>query len=96
MRFLGESLVYILRENSNCTEESTGYWVIHSFGLFIRIRLWALIDLTFELNKDTDRRSISGATGFAEIEVWTYLNLAGAIGFAEIQECFNCKLNLLD
>ncbi|EWM20688.1 hypothetical protein Naga_100433g3 [Nannochloropsis gaditana] len=41
-------LVYILRENSNCTEESTGYWVIHSgISLFIRIRLWALIDLTF-------------------------------------------------
>src|SRR6056297_2990486 len=32
-------LVYILRENSNCTEESTGYWVIHSgISLFIRIR----------------------------------------------------------
>jgi hypothetical protein len=58
-------------------------------GLFIHIRLWALIDLTFELNKDTDRRPISGAIGFAEKEVWTYLNLAGAIGFAEIQDCFN-------
>ncbi|EWM24808.1 hypothetical protein Naga_100628g2 [Nannochloropsis gaditana] len=51
-RFLGESLVYILRENRGRTEELTGYWVIHSgICLFIRIRLWALIDLTFELNK---------------------------------------------
>jgi len=41
-------LVYILRENSNRTEESTGYWVIRcGISLFIRIRLWALIDLTF-------------------------------------------------
>src|SRR6056297_3153575 len=32
-------LVYILRENSNCTEESTRYWVIHrGLSLFIRIR----------------------------------------------------------
>src|SRR6056297_1033449 len=38
-RFLGESLVYILRENSGRTEESTGYWVIHSgISLFIRIK----------------------------------------------------------
>ncbi|EWM20211.1 hypothetical protein Naga_100925g1 [Nannochloropsis gaditana] len=29
-RFLGESLVYILRENSGRTEELTGYWVIRS------------------------------------------------------------------
>jgi hypothetical protein len=27
-RFLGESLVYILRENSGRTEELIGYWVI--------------------------------------------------------------------
>jgi hypothetical protein len=43
-RFLGESLVYILRENSGRTEESIGYWgTCGVFGLFIR----ALIDLTF-------------------------------------------------
>ena len=31
-------LVYILRENSDCTEESTGYWVIRrGISLFIRI-----------------------------------------------------------
>jgi len=29
-RFLGESLVYILRENRGRTEELTGYWVIRS------------------------------------------------------------------
>jgi hypothetical protein len=28
--------------------------------------------------------NLSGAIGFAEVEVWTYLNLSGAIGFAEI------------
>jgi len=44
-------LVYILRENRGRTEESTGYWVTSGISLFIRIRLWALIDLTFELNK---------------------------------------------
>jgi len=31
IRFLSESLVYILRENIYCTEESIGYWVIRSF-----------------------------------------------------------------
>jgi len=32
----------------NEDEESIGYWVIRSgISLFIRIRLWALIDLTF-------------------------------------------------
>jgi len=37
-RFLGESLVYILRENSGRTEEITGYWVIRcGITLFIRI-----------------------------------------------------------
>jgi hypothetical protein len=52
-RFLGESLVYILRENSSRTEELN--WILgypqRCFGLFIRIRLWALTDLTFELDK---------------------------------------------
>jgi hypothetical protein len=37
-RFLGESLVYILRENSGRTEELIGYWVIRcGISLFIRI-----------------------------------------------------------
>jgi hypothetical protein len=37
-RFLDESLIYILRENSGRTEELIGYWVIQQrFGLFIRI-----------------------------------------------------------
>ena len=38
-RFLGESLVYILRENSGRTEVSTGYWVTCGISLFIRINL---------------------------------------------------------
>jgi hypothetical protein len=50
-RFLGESLVDILREKSDRTEESIGYWVTCGISLFIRIRLWALIDQTFELDK---------------------------------------------
>jgi hypothetical protein len=53
-RFLGESLVYILRENSSRTEELNwilGYPPQRCFGLFIRIRLWALTDLAFELDK---------------------------------------------
>ena len=52
-RFLAESLVYILRENSGRTEELN--WILvypqRCFGLSIRIRLWALIDITFELDK---------------------------------------------
>ncbi|EWM20838.1 hypothetical protein Naga_100497g2 [Nannochloropsis gaditana] len=43
-RFLGESLVYILRENRGRTEELTGYWVIHSgICLFIRISPYFLL-----------------------------------------------------
>jgi hypothetical protein len=42
-------LVYIPRENISCTEELN--WILgypqRCFGLFIRIRLWALIDLSF-------------------------------------------------
>ena len=49
-------LVYILRENRGRIEELTGYWVTCGISLLIRIRLWALIDLTkskVELNKKT-------------------------------------------
>src|SRR6056297_4361121 len=39
-RFLGESMVHILRENSGRTEASIGYWVIRcGISLFIRIIL---------------------------------------------------------
>jgi len=36
-RFLGESLVYILRENSGRTEELIRYWATCGISLFIRI-----------------------------------------------------------
>src|SRR6056297_500260 len=45
-RFLGESLVYILRENSGRTEELTGYWVIHS-GMYLPIFIFLPCSLSF-------------------------------------------------